>query len=352
MKKILDYVEGLPDRSKVIGCLLLNLLLGVADYITRDFSLLMFYFLPISFASWFIGKRAGFFISMVCGVELFIIDLLVAPKNVTIVSIRSWNALMEVCYLLLAGYLLSKVRVEVEHTRQKSIELEDANRELEAFNYTVAHDLRKPLTVVNCCCQEIRELYGDKLDEQCKSFLQEAYDGTLRMNRLIEALLNFSRMGHVEPRRETVDLSATAYEVAADLKIAKPGRKVTFLIADGISADGDANLLRLVLENLFGNAWKYTGPRDEGIIEFGTTEVDGKPAYFVRDNGTGFAMTDADKLFIPFHRLAGAEEFRGHGIGLATVERIIRRHGGRIWAEGKPGKGATFYFTLSGVRTI
>jgi len=339
MKKILDYVEGLPYRSKVIGCLLLNVLLGVADYITGDFSLLMFYFLPISFASWFIGKRAGFFIPMVCGVELFIIDLLVAPENVTIMSTRSWNALMEVCYLLLAGYLLSKVRVEMKHIRQKSIELEDANRELEAFNYTVAHDLRKPLTVVNGYCQLIRELYGDILDEQCKCYLQEAYDGTLRMNRLIEALLNFSRMGHVEPRREMVDLSAIVHEVASELKLAKPGRQVTFMIADGVSAEGDANLLRVVLDNLLGNAWKYTGTRDEGIIEFGTTEVDGKPAYFVLDNGAGFDMADADKLFTPFQRLPGAEECRGFGIGLATVERIIRRQGGRVWAKAEAGKG-------------
>ena len=128
MKKILEYVERLPDRSKVIGCLLLSLLLGVADYITGDFSLSLFYFLPIAFASWFIGKRAGFFISMLCSAELFIADQLVAPAYVSVVSIRSWNALMEVCFLLLTGYLLSKVRDETEHTRLKSIELEDANR--------------------------------------------------------------------------------------------------------------------------------------------------------------------------------------------------------------------------------
>ena len=178
MKKIFEYVDGLPDRSKVIGCLLLSLLLGVADYITGDLSIAVFYFLPIAIASWFIGKRAGFFISMLCSAELFIADQLVAPEYVSIVSIRSWNALMEVCLLLLTGYLLSKVRTEMENTGQKSIELEEANRELEAFNYTVAHDLRKPLVVINGYCQLIREMHGEKLDEQCKSYLQEAYDGT------------------------------------------------------------------------------------------------------------------------------------------------------------------------------
>jgi PAS domain S-box-containing protein len=234
----------------------------------------------------------------------------------------------------------------------RAAELEAANRELEAFNYTVAHDLRKPLTVVNGYCQAIRELCGNQLNEACKGYLREAYDGTWRMNRLIDALLNFSRLAHVKTRRETVDLSAMVHEVAAELQLSEPERRVTFLIADGISADGDADLLRVVLDNLLGNAWKYTGTRDEGIIEFGTTEVDRKPAHFVRDNGQGFAMEDAEKLFLPFQRLPGAEACRGFGIGLATVERIIRRHGGKVWAEGAPGKGATFYFTLSGDRII
>ncbi len=229
----------------------------------------------------------------------------------------------------------------------RAAELEAVNLELEAFNYTVAHDLRKPLTVVNGYCQTLRELCGDKLDEQCDGYLREAYNGTWRMNRLIDALLDFSRLGHVEPRREPVNLAAMAHEVAAELKLAEPERRVTFLIADEICADGDARLLRVVLANLLGNAWKYTGTRDEGIIEFGTTEVDGRPVYFVRDNGAGFDMADADKLFIPFQRLPGAEECRGFGIGLATVERIIRRHGGKVWADGVPDKGACFWFTLS-----
>ena len=225
-------------------------------------------------------------------------------------------------------------------------ELEAANRELEAFNYTVAHDLRKPLTVINGYCQAIRELCGDRLDEQCTGYLQEAYDGTLRMNGLIDALLGFSRLGHTELRRETVDLSAMAQTAAEELRQTEPARRVTFRLAGGVRADGDANLLRVVLNNLLGNAWKYTGRQAEGIIEFGTMEIDGKPAFFVRDNGAGFDMADADKLFAPFQRFPGAEECGGFGIGLATVERIIRRHGGRVWAEGEPGKGATFWFTL------
>ena len=159
-------------------------------------------------------------------------------------------------------------------------------------------------------------------------------------------LLKFSSLAHVETHREAVDLSALAHVVAAELKLAESERRITFLIAAGVSAYVDADLLRVALNNLFGNAWKFTAMREEGIIEFGTTEVDGKPAWFVRDNGIGFDMADTGRLFVPFQRLPGAEQCRGFGIGLATVERIIRRHGGRIWAEGEPGMGATFYFTL------
>ena len=228
----------------------------------------------------------------------------------------------------------------------RAAELEAANRELEAFSYTVAHDLRKPLTVINGYCQAIEELCGDMLDEACKGYLQETYEGTLRMNGLIDVLLNFSRLAHVEPLRETVHLSAMVHEVAKELKLAEPGRRVRFLIADGVSAEGDAGLLRVVLNNLLGNAWKFTNTREEGVIEFGATEIDGKRTYFVKDNGIGFGPADADKLFAPFQRLDTGKDIGGLGIGLATVDRIMQRHGGQVWAEAEPGKGATFYFTL------
>jgi len=233
--------------------------------------------------------------------------------------------------------------VELEAVNKK---LEDLNRELEAFNYTVAHDLRNPLNVISSYCQVFKEMCGDQLQEDCMGYVQEAYNGVLRMNRLIEALLKFSHMGQVELTLEMVDLSALAHEAAAEQKLSEPGRQVDFRIADGIAANADANMLRVVLNNLLGNAWKYTYEREEAVIEFGATEIDGQPVYFVRDNGAGFDKANVDKLFVPFQRLPGAEELRGFGIGLATVGRIIRRHGGKIWAEGEPDKGATFYFTL------
>jgi PAS domain S-box-containing protein len=229
----------------------------------------------------------------------------------------------------------------------RAFDLEAANKELEAFNYTVSHDLRKPLTIINAYCQAILELFVDNLNPQCKEYLQEIYDCTLRMNGLIDALLKFSRLSHSELHRETVDLSVIARSVAEELQLAEPARRVKFLIDEGKPVKGDPNLLRVVLENLFSNAWKYTGKKEGAIIEFGRVDIDSRPVWFVRDNGQGFDMAFADKLFIPFQRLPGADEFNGHGIGLATVERIIRRHGGQVWAEGEPGKGATFYFTLT-----
>jgi PAS domain S-box-containing protein len=230
---------------------------------------------------------------------------------------------------------------------ERAAELEIVNKELEAFDYTVAHDLRQPLNLLNSYCQVITTLCGDQLQEECRGYLKDSYNVTLRMNRLIEALLNFSRLGHVEPHRESVDLSSLAREVAGSLAQTGPERQVDFRIAEGLVANGDPSLLQVVLDNLFGNAWKYTSVRGQAVIEFGVREIDLVPTYFVRDNGAGFDMTDAEKLFYPFQRLPGAETSRGFGIGLATVERIIRQHGGKVWAESELDKGASFYFTLS-----
>jgi PAS domain S-box-containing protein len=258
----------------------------------------------------------------------------------------------EDCLLSILNDITERKRQEEEIEKlntdlaARALELETTNKELEAFSYSVSHDLRRPLTSINGYCQVILEMCGQNLGEQCRGYIREIYDGTLRMDELINALLNFSYITRSELHRNTVDLSALAHEVAEELKQAEPLRRVTFLIADGVCADGDDKLLRMVLDNVLGNAWKYTFMRDEGVIEFGTSEVAGKTACFVRDNGTGFDMANSDKLFTPFQRLPGAEECRGFGIGLATVERIIRRHGGKIWAEGEVGKGATFYFTL------
>jgi PAS domain S-box-containing protein len=226
-------------------------------------------------------------------------------------------------------------------------ELEASNQDLEAFAYTVSHDLRTPLTIINGYSQVMMELCSGSLDERCTGYVQDIHRQSLSMNRLIDTLLSFSRLTRRELDRTTVDLGELAREIAIRYRGREPERRITFAIAEGVTANGDASLLRVVLDNLIGNAWKYTGGKEEAIIEFGITEYGEKPAYFVRDNGTGFAMAHADKIFAAFQRLHVDSEFEGIGIGLATVQRIIQRHGGRVWAEGEEGKGATFYFTLS-----
>ena len=231
---------------------------------------------------------------------------------------------------------------------ERTAELATANQELEAFNYTVAHDLRQPLNLLAIYCQTIDALCGDQFQGECAGYVQKTYKATLQMNSLIDALFNFSHSGHVEILRKIVDLSALAYEVVDGLEPTASGREYDFKIADGIVANADPALVRVILDNLLGNAWKYTGMQDKAVIEFGATEVNGEPVYFVRDNGAGFNMVDADKLFTPFQRLPGAEVFKGFGIGLATVGRIILRHGGKVWAESEMDKGTTIYFTLSG----
>jgi len=230
--------------------------------------------------------------------------------------------------------------------QEQAEELAAANMALEAFNYTVAHDLRGPLTSISGSCQVLNELYGDKIDEQGKKVIQYINAGVLRMDSLIGALLGFSRLSHQELHREEVDLSSMAMAIAADLQLRQPERRCVFTIAEKVTCNGDPILLGAVMENLLGNAWKYSGKRESARIEFGMTEVAGNPACFVRDNGTGFDMKEVHKLFGTFQRLHDSSEFEGNGIGLATVQRIIQRHGGKVWAEGEAGKGATFYFTL------
>lgn len=223
-------------------------------------------------------------------------------------------------------------------------ELEAANIDLEAFNYTVAHDLRQQLVTISGYSQVILSLYGKNREQDCQVYLERIDQAALGMDRLIETLLGFSRAGQVTLNRQTVDLGALAQALVAERLLANPASRDIFKITPGVLFEGDPDLLRVVLDNLLCNAWKYAGSHEGAIIEFGATSRDGEQACFVRDNGPGFDMALADKLFQPFQRLPGTK-VEGHGIGLATVERIITRHGGRVWAESSPGEGATFFFT-------
>lgn len=232
-----------------------------------------------------------------------------------------------------------------ERVAQRTRELETSNRELESFSYAVSHDLRAPLRAINGFAEALLDDKLDQLDETGQDYLQRVASAARHMGELIDALLKLSRVSCHEIRHQSIDLSRIARELADNLRAQEPERRVTWQIEDGLHAAGDPDLLRAVLDNLLGNAWKYTRGRDACRIAFGSEEQDGKAVFFVRDNGCGFDPRYRDRLFAPFQRLHG-KEFEGSGVGLATVYRIIRRHQGDIWAEGRPGEGATFYFTL------
>jgi PAS domain S-box-containing protein len=229
---------------------------------------------------------------------------------------------------------------------QQALELQQANRELEAFTHAISHDLRTPLTKIYASGQALLE-YHEVLDANGIFFARSVNEGCTQVEALLDALLVLSRVTEVDLSAEPVDLTRMAEEKAAQLRQSEPARQVSFKISPRLQVQGDRQLLHIALENLIGNAWKYTSQRNDAVIQFGSmVSGDGEVVYFVRDNGAGFDSTCAGQLFKPFRRLHASHEFPGTGLGLATVRRIIRRHGGRVWGEGKPGCGATFYFTL------
>ena len=263
----------------------------------------------------------------------------------------------------LAGEIIQRRQAEAQVSKlnhdleQRALALEASNQELSAFNYAVSHDLSSHLSHIGGFSVALLEDYAEKLDAKGKEYLQAVYNSTHRMKDLMRNLMRLSQMTHWELQRESVNLSVLAQEITVKLKQAEPKRQVEVSIMPDIVAQGDRGLLKIALENLLGNAWKYTSHKTNACIEFGLWNSESgvlhSPlappktiVYFIRDNGVGFDMKYIDKLFEPFHRLHTANEFEGTGIGLTTVQRIIHRHGGKIWAEGIVEQGATLYFTL------
>ncbi len=229
---------------------------------------------------------------------------------------------------------------------ERTVELAAVNRELEAFSYSVSHDLRAPLRAIDGFSQALLEEQGERLEPRAMEYLRRTRNASQRMSQILEDLIRLSRVARSELKREPVDLSALFREVAAEIRERGNGRTVLLVAEDGLRAHCDPRLLRVALENLVGNAYKFTRHQQEPRVEFGVAAGEGGPVFFIRDNGAGFDMAQAEKLFKPFQRLHSAAQFEGSGIGLATLQRIVLRHGGRVWAEGEPGRGAAFYFTL------
>lgn len=248
-------------------------------------------------------------------------------------------------YIVVARDITSRKAAEKSLVAAK-LAAEASAKELEAFSYSVAHDLRAPLRAVDGFSQILLDQYAGRLDEAGKDYLRRVRAGSGKMSRLIDDLLDLSRITRGALNLGGVDLSALAREIVNEFQRADPARSVTFVVAPGLTAMGDAGLLRVALANLLGNSWKYTGRHPRARIEFGAEPRGGRTVYFVRDDGAGFDMAYANRMFEPFTRLHGTAEFEGTGIGLALVERVITRHGGRVWGEGAVERGAVFYFTL------
>jgi PAS domain S-box-containing protein len=287
-------------------------------------------------------------------------ELTVRPKSGRQRHISISAEMMEIdnerCLLTMIADITERKQAEAEVRRlnqeleqrvvERTAQLEAANKELEAFAYSVSHDLRAPLRSIDGFSQALLEDYAGNLDAEGQRFLQRVRAASQRMAQLIDDLLALSRITRSEMIFQSVNLSTIASKVAEELRQSDPERQVEFVIAEELAVYGDARLLQVAVENLLGNAWKFTGNHARARIEVGAVEQAGQTVYFVRDDGAGFDMAYADKLFGAFQRLHGMNEFPGTGIGLATVQRVIHRHGGQIWAEGGVEKGATFYFTL------
>ena len=277
------------------------------------------------------------------GYNLGAVDFVFAPVNASILRAKV-TVFVE---LYRAQQELRRYRMQLETlVEERTIALTAINRELEAFSYSVSNDLRAPLIAFDGLSQALLEKFGKRLDGQAKEYLVRMREASERMTSAFDGLQMLFRLTSGEIRREDLDISAMAAQIAEELRVAHPDARTQVEIAPGIMASGDRRLVRILLANLLDNAWKFSGGEASPQISVGREIVDGEARIFVRDNGVGFDMIDSHRLFGAFQRLHSQSEFPGAGIGLATARRILNRHGGRIWAEGKVGDGATFYFTL------
>ena len=350
----------------VLPCLAIVALIVYLDLVSgSEAGVALFYLLPVGLAAWFGDRTSGPFLAVAAAAAWYATEVSTSTYSTTWAPI--WNSFSRLVFFLTASILareyrakraiaaelaaseeaLRNLNLELEaRVEERTAELRELNRELEAFSYSVAHDLRTPLRGIGGYSHLLLEEYGQVLDEKGRRYLQRVDANTEHMAELIDALLTLSQLLRGELKNEMVDLSATAREVASELQVREPERNVHFDIAPGLVAWGDPTLLRTLVANLLENAWKFSSGATPARICVSRTTVDGSDAFFVRDNGAGFDPAYAGKLFVPFQRLHSPGQFEGRGVGLATVERIVKRHGGRVWASGAVGKGATFYFTL------
>jgi light-regulated signal transduction histidine kinase (bacteriophytochrome) len=349
---ILKYLGSLSKAALIISGVVFTILLGFIDYLTGpDLSFIIFYLIPIALVTWFAGKWPGILISIVSAIIWIVSDIMVR-SSYSHFLIPYWNMIVEFCVFLLVVYVFSTLKIVLAREKELNMKLKqsiqqiaDLNKELETFNYSVSHDLRTPLIVIGGFAKRLLKKYSGNLDDKGREELNIIQENVQRMSRLIDDLLAFSRSERQQIKSEVVDMNKLARNVVEELKVLT-SEKTLIDVKDIPSVYGDSIMLHQVLYNLISNAIKFTKHKETVIIEIGCKIEKDENIYYVKDNGAGFDMKYADKLFDVFQRLHKSEEFEGTGIGLAIVQRIVKRHGGRVWAEGKADEGATFYFSL------
>jgi two-component system sensor kinase len=351
---ILKYLGSLSKAALIILGVVFTILLGFIDYLTGpDLSSIIFYLIPIAFVTWFSGKWPGILISIVSAITItWIVSDFMVKSPYFHFRIPYWHMVVEFSIFFLAVYIFSTIKTVLTRKEELNIKLKqniqqvtELNKELETFNYSVFHDLRTPLIVIGGFAKRLLKKYSGNLGDKGRKELDIIQENVQRMSRLIDDLLAFSHSERQQIKSEVVDMEKLARNVAEELKVLRSG-KTLIDIKDMPPLCGDSTMLHQVLYNLISNAIKFTKHKETAIIEIGCKIEKDECIYYVKDNGAGFDMEYADKLFGVFQRLHKSEEFEGTGIGLAIVQRIVKRHGGRAWAEGKIDEGATFYFSL------
>lgn len=344
----------LKDQKFTLLALLTSLVIFILDLQTPPGSgIWILYTVPIVVSIQSERLGAIVFILALSGILLLSGALLAPPGRPLLVrsEIRFFAFLSVLVFAFVATRLIvtrKRLKAESEQLKVISRKMAEANKELETFSYSVSHDLRSPIRTTEAFARIVLEDYGESLDEEGRVYLKKIISGTEKMNMIVDEMLTLSKVGKKELDLKRVDLTSMARTIIGNLKKAAPERNVTFEVGERLIVSADEKLMEIALTNLLGNAWKYTARKESGLIAFGRMRQGGEDVFFVRDNGAGFDMDYAEKLFEPFKRLHSESEFEGTGIGLATVKRIIEKQGGRIWGEGKRGEGAVFYFTLPG----
>jgi light-regulated signal transduction histidine kinase (bacteriophytochrome) len=349
---ILKYLGSLSKAALIISGLAFTMLLGFIDYLEGpDLSFIIFYLIPVALVTWFAGKWPGILISIASAVTWIVSDIMV-KTSYSHFLMPYLNMVVEFSVFLLVVYIFSTLKTVLAREEELNIKLKqniqqitDLNNELETFNYSVSHDLRTPLIVIGGFAKRLLKKYSGNLDDKGREELNIIQENVQRMGLLIDDLLAFSRSERQQIKSEVVDMNKLARNAVEELKVLT-SEKTLIDLKDIPSVYGDPIMLHQVLYNLISNAIKFTTHKETAIIEIGCKIEKDEYIYYVKDNGAGFDMKHADKLFGVFQRLHKSEEFEGTGIGLAIVQRIVKRHGGRVRAEGIAGEGATFYFSL------